>query len=472
MSVFRKITLNTLIASGAKIVDTVFALFLIALLTRYLGTEGYGEYTTIIAYVNIFITFANLGLYNILLRDIGKPGANESELSSIAFTLRFFASLVIIPISILIALLLPYTPIIKIGIAIAGLSTLFLSLYQVLVPIFQKHFKIIYVSIAELTNRIIYLGFAFILFTKFNSGLIPVVWAMVIASLVNFVLVFCFAQRFTRIRINFNWKKWKLLLKEALPIGASIIFTLIYFRIDTVMLSIMKPAEDVGIYGLAYKILENLIFFPAMFVGFVVPVLSRYYIEDLSKFKETFQKVFNIFILGIVPLVVGLIFTASPIVRLLGGEPFMAASPVLQILSVAVGLIFLGSLYGQAIIIVKKQFVGMWIYMAGAIFNILINLYFIPRFSYTGAAITTTLTELFITISLIWIVSRKILFFPSLKIFLKAFLAILPVIAFLYLFGNLHVILLVVISAIIYSVVVLLLGGISKTDIKLFLRRT
>jgi O-antigen/teichoic acid export membrane protein len=361
---------------------------------------------------------------------------------------------------------------VRIGIAIATIATLFLSLYQILVPIFQKHLKIIYVSFAELINRIIYVGLAAFFLLKIKTGLIPIMWAMAISALVNFLLVFYFARRFDKIRLRFNWARWKKILREALPVGASIIFTLIYFRIDTIMLSLMKAPQDVGIYGLSYKILENLIFFPAMFVGFVVPILSRYVFKKIDKFKKVFQLSLNAILLAAIPLVAALIIAAPLIITFLAGEAFIASSKVLQILAIAVGFIFLGSLYGQTVIIVKKQFWSMWVYLAGAVFNVLANLYFISRYSYIGAAITTALTEFIITLALIIIVSKTLHYHASFKIGIKAIAATLPMAVFLYYFQNLHIIILAILSILIYAFFIYLLRGISKEDFSLLSKKT
>ena len=471
MSVFRKITTNTLIASGARIVDTILAFFLIALLTRYLGKSGYGHYTTIAAYVHIFTSLANLGFYNILLRDIGKKDVNEKSLVSNTFTLRLVGLFVFLPLAVLISFLFPYSGMLRLGIAIAMIATIFISLSQVLIPVFQKRFKIVYVSIAELFNRLTYLGLAALFLVKFKTGIIPIIWAMAIAALVNFAFVFFFTRKFTKVTLAFDKDKWKKILKQALPVGASIIFTLVYFRIDTVMLSLMKPAAHVGIYGLSYKVLESLIFFPAMFIGFFVPILSRYIVNNKEKFKKVFQVALDTIILAIVPLVAGVLMVALPVVIFLGGVEFSESSNVLRVLSGAIGLIFLVSLFGQAIIILKKQFFSMWVYLAGAIFNVLANLYFIPRYSYLGAAITTSITELIITICLIVIVFKNLKYLPSLRILPKALLAVLPMIAFLFYFKHLHVLVLVLVGALIYGALIYLLGGISKKKLKLLFQK-
>jgi len=472
MSLARKITTNTLIASVARVIDTVLALILIGILTRFLGREGYGYYTTIFNYIYIVISIAHLGLYDIFLRDIGKTNPeNEKKLASLIFSLRIASLALVLPCAVLTAFFAPYSSLVKTGILIGMLAAFFMSSYNVLMPIFQKHFKIIYVSIAELIGRIIYLGLTALVLIKFNSGIIPVIWVMSIASFINFVLIFFFARQIVPVSLNFHLANWRQVLKESLPIGASVIFTLIYFRIDTLMLSLMKPAADVGIYGLAYKILENLIFFPAMFVGFVVPVLSHCFAQKSEEFKRVFQTTLNILLLGAIPLLVGIVFVASPVIRLLAGSEFEASASVLQILAFAISLIFLGSLFGQIVIIIKRQFWAMWVYLGGAIFNTAINFYFIKHYAYIGAAFTTFLTEFLITLSLIMIVHKTLKYSPSFKIVLKAILASIPMALFLYYFNNLNIILLIFAAILIYGSLIYLLGGITKKDIKTFLKK-
>jgi len=209
-----------------------------------------------------------------------------------------------------------------------------------------------------------------------------------------------------------------------------------------------------------------------MFVGFTIPVLSRYVFKKIDKFKKVFQLSLNGILLAALPLVAALIITAPLIVTFLAGETFVASSKVLQILAVAVGFIFLGSLYGQTVIVIKKQLWSMWIYLAGAIFNVLANLYFIPRYSYVGAAITTAMTEFMITFGLIAIVCQTLHYCASFKIIFKAIIALLPMAVLLYYFQNIHIVILSILGILIYGCFIYLLGGISKRDLKLFSKKT
>ena len=82
---------------------------------------------------------------------------------------------------------------------------------------------------------------------------------------------------------------------------------------DTILLSLLASQEDVGIYNIAYKVLEFAIFFPAVFAGIVMPLLSKYAFTDREKFKDVFQKSFDILVMCATPFVAAGFILAPPI---------------------------------------------------------------------------------------------------------------------------------------------------------------
>ena len=54
MSLHRAIAHNTLWQFGGKIIGTILGLFTIGLITRYLGQEGFGYYSTIMGFLQFF----------------------------------------------------------------------------------------------------------------------------------------------------------------------------------------------------------------------------------------------------------------------------------------------------------------------------------------------------------------------------------------------------------------------------------
>jgi len=251
------------------------------------------------------------------------------------------------------------------------------------------------------------------------------------------------------------------LLKESLPLGLAVIFTLIYFRLDTLMLSLMKPAADVGIYNLGYKFLESLIFFPTMFIGLVMPLMSEYALSAKEKFRKVVQKALDVLLIFAIPLMIGILFLSERMVVLIAGQEFVLSSGVLDILIIAVGIIFLSVLFSNMIISLRKQKALVYIYGLGAIINLIANFIFIPKYSYYGAAATTVITE-FVVVCLMLIVLFKILrYLPSFRSFVKPFLAGLVMALLLYFLADLSLFILIFLGALVYFFVLYLLDGAS-----------
>lgn len=471
MGTSRKIAFNAIISAGARVIGTALALIIVALVTRYLGQAGFGHYVTILAILYIFSVVADLGLYSITVREISREGADEQKIASNAFTLRLVSGLLVFGAGAVFALFLPYPFIVRVGIAVGALGFWFLNNCQVLMGVFQKYLRMDRPALAELVSRAAQLSLVAFFIWR-DSGFLSIVFALVVGGLVNFFLVYHFSQKFIKVRLRFDFDYWRKLLKSSLPLGIAAVLVMIYFKLDTVMLSLMKGPVAVGIYGLAYKILESLIFFPSLIVGLVMPLLSRFAFVGWSRFNRVAQKTLEILLIFIFPLIIGTVFFSPVIIKFIGGEHFTASAGVLNLLIIATGVIFLGALFSNMIIALKKQKALAWIYGVGAVVNVGTNFIFIPRYSYWGAAGTTVLTEILVTVLMI-VVIYKVLgsFFFSFGLLSKIALATLAMGGFLWLNSSWHPLILGLAGVIVYFGVLYLVKGISKDDLAKLIKR-
>ena len=466
LNLTQKIAYNALFSAGARIIEVAIALVIIGLTTRYLGDGGFGDYIIVITFIYIFSVIADLGLYSIVVREISREGANEEKIINNAFTLRFVAGFFILGSAFFVSLIFPYSESVKMGIGIAAVGFWILSNIQVLMGLFQKHLAMDKVAIAEILGRVMQLLFVLICI-ELDLGFLYIIFSIFLGAIFNFVLVLLFTSKYIKIRLRFDFKFWKELLKQAYPLAVSAILVLIYFKLDTIFLSVMKTREAVGVYGLSYKILENLIFFPAMIVGLTMPIMSKYIFTDRNKFKSVVQRTLNFLLIAVVPMIVGVVFISDKIIKLLGdGEGFKDSPLVLNILMMALGFIFLGALFSNIIIAANKQKQLAQIYFVGMIFNIITNFIFIPRYSYFGAAATTVVTELLVTVLMIFVVYRSIKFIPSFAILFKVSLASFLMAVVLHYFSYLNVFYLLILGGIVYLSIIYFIGGVSREEIK------
>ncbi|MBU1176845.1 MAG: flippase [Patescibacteria group bacterium] len=460
----KKIAYNSIISSGARIIGLALSLVIIGFVTRYLGRDGFGYYSVILAFLFFFTVLADLGLYSICLRDISRPNADENKIINNSFTLRFFAGLFIFSLAPIVVYFFPYTNEVKLGVLIGSFGFWMMSNHQVLMGVFQKYLRMDRVAIAELAGRLFQL-ILILFFIWQKLSFLFIVSAFVGGALINFVLVFIFIRKYIRISFEFDFIFWRSLLRESLPLALAIIFTVIYFKLDTIMLSLMKPPADVGIYNLSYKFLESLLFFPAMFIGLVMPLMSRYALSFRDKFKKIIQESLDILLLFIVPLIIGTFFLSKKIVVLIAGDDFLLSAGVLNLLIIAGGIIFLGVLFSNMIISLKEQKKLTYIYGIGAIINLIANFIFIPKYSYYGAAGTTILTEFIVTVLMLIILHRMLKSLPSFHSIFKYVLAGLVMAVSLYYLHNLSLFILIILSGLIYFGFLYLINGLPFKNI-------
>lgn len=466
MSLTRKIAHNTLIQIVGKSVSTIIGLVVASMLFRYLGKEGYGNYTTVMVFLQFFGILVDMGLYIILTKKISEDDADEDSIIGNIFTIRLISAVVFLGVAPLLVMFFPYPTIVKTGVALLSLSFLFITLNQVLQGVFQKHLKMIKVTISEVLGRIVLLAGTFIAISL-DRGLLPILFVVVLGTFTNFMFTFFFSRKFVKIRLRFEFAVWKKIIFEAYPIALAILFNLVYFKADMLILSLLKSQEEVGIYGAPYKILEVLVTFPAMFAGLTIPVLTYAWGQmDKERFKRVLSKAFDFLSMISIPLIVGTIFIAQPVIDLIAGEDFAESGKVLKVLIIATGTIFIGNLFGNAIVVINQQRKILKYYAVIAVISVAGYLTFIPSHSYMGAAWMTVASELMITFSTIFVVWRSTKIFPSLRLFSKVLVASAGMGVVLYMLQGYSLLLMILAGMVTYIIILILLKGISKEMVK------
>ncbi|PIU01553.1 hypothetical protein COT68_02610, partial [bacterium (Candidatus Torokbacteria) CG09_land_8_20_14_0_10_42_11] len=113
MSLTRKIAYNTLVQSAGRVISALIGFGVIAATARYLGRQGFGQYTTVMAFSGFFSTIAGFGISLVVTNELGKKGLNVNKFLSNAFTLRIVSSFAILGLGALIGFLMPYPLLVK-----------------------------------------------------------------------------------------------------------------------------------------------------------------------------------------------------------------------------------------------------------------------------------------------------------------------------------------------------------------------
>jgi len=477
MELKQKIAYNTMVQIIGKGLSTLLGVISLAIMTRYLKTTGFGEYSTIINFVSFFAMSADLGLTLISAQMISDPREDQNKMLSNLFSLRLVSALLLLGLAPVVVLFFPYSPIIKIGVLIATISYIFPALNQIIIALFQKTLKMERAMVAEVGGKI-FLVIAMFAAIKIDSGLNGILWVSVFSAGIGFILNWLLSKKEAKIKLQFDFTVWKKILRKTWPLATTIILNLLYQKGDIITLSLFKDITDVGIYGAAYRTIEVIGTIPYMFAGVMLPLFTLTWInKNFSFFEKLVQKSFNFMIILAVPLIVGAQFTATEVIKLIAGDDFAGGGLPLQILIISIALLFVSCIFSHVIIAIDRQKKVILLYFVTAITSIILYLILIPKMSYLGASLVTIYSNLVILIGSLVYTKKftniklkyqifKPVFFASVG--MAAFMFVLP--RFLYQNGVL-LLSIIILSILIYFLLLYLFKGISKDDLKIFNRK-
>lgn len=480
MSLSKKIATNTLIQIIGKVLSTALGLFSLALITRYLGQSGYGEYTTVINYLTIFAVLADFGLTLVTVQMISgvEKGEKENKILNNLFTFRLISIILFLALSPIVLFFIPYSASIKIGILITAPFFIFPALTQIIVGLLQKRLKMGKAVIAEVSSRLV-LIVGIVLAWQMKAGLNGILLATLASGASSFILHYILARNLAQFKLAWDFEFWKMIIKKSWPLAITIVLNLLYLRTDIIFLSLYKSSAEVGIYGAAYRVIDVLTTIPFMFAGLILPIITTAWLEKRKAyFKKTLQRAFDFMIIISLPLLVGGIMLARPIMIAVAGEDFAASGQILSLLMVAVTFIFAGTMFSHAVIAIDKQKKLIGFYIFTSISALLGYLILIPLYSSVGAAIVTIYSEAIIAIFSAYCVYKYTKFLPTINTFLKTVIASFIMGFFLYFYPNdlsagfLNLIIIIILAGLIYGLFLFLLGGINIHDLKIMFKKT
>lgn len=462
MSTVQKIAHNTIIQIIGKIITIALALVAFGITTRYLGQEGFGYYSTVYAFLTIFGILVDLGMQMTTTQLISDPKENESEILSNALTVRLITSLIFLGLAPLIILFFPYPEIVKVGVMFAALGFVFSSLSTTLTSLFQKHLIIYKIAIAEIVSKISFLVVLGII-VFFNLGLLGILGAIVLDSFLVFAIMFYFASKQTLLKPRFQPLVWQKIFKKTWPIALTIALNLVYFKGDILIMSLVRPSAEVGLYGAPYKILEVLINLIYGFAGLILPFLATAAAtQSYARLKIIIQSYFDFLIILSCPMIIGGFFIGEPLMTFVAGPDFAVSGDIMKILLLATATIFVSALFGYVVVALDQQKKMIKFYAINAIISLIGYLIFIPIYSYWGAAWMTVFTEFFILLTAAYVMYQNLKFIPNLKIIAKATGASLVMAIPLYFLSSLNFLFLITIAILVYFPALFFLEGFDK----------
>lgn len=400
----RKILSNASWIIGCRIVQSILA-FLISLLTaRYLGPSNFG----LISYAQSITTFVvpimQLGLNSIIVRELINNPEKEGEIVGTSITMSLVSCLFCVLGIYLFTSVANKNETETIIVCLLYSISLFFQSIELVRFWFQAKYLSKYPSIVSLVAYTIVSAYKFYLLASKKS----VRWFAVSYALDSFIIVvallFIYRSKGGRkFNISLNMAK-KLLSSSKYYIISSLMIT-VFLQTDRIMLKLMINDSETGFYAAAATCTGM--------AGFVFTAINDslrpYVLEnkkyDMTRYEQSVIDLYSI-ILGL-SLVYASILTvlSSIIVRVIYGAQYLAAIPVVQILSWYTVFAYYGGSKDIWILAEEKQKYLLTLNGVGALANVVLNYALIPYLGARGAALASVITNLFTNVIMISVIS-------------------------------------------------------------------
>jgi O-antigen/teichoic acid export membrane protein len=466
MSIGRALAANTAVQVAGKVISTIMGVVVVGMMTRLLGLAGFGAYSTANAFLQVFAILLDMGLNVMVVQMLGERAGDkafEDRAVSAVFSLRFWSALIILSLAPIIGLFTPYHTDVKIAFFAIWASFFFTALNQIVIGVQQRHLKMHVVAISEVAGRTVLLVGMVIALAQ-NWTLTPVVLLVSIAGIINFAINFFVAKHYASFKLGFDVEFWKLTLSRCWPIGVSIIFSLIYFKSDTLILSWVRPLTEVGLYGAAYRVLEILTTFPFMYAGVLLPIIANAWTRgDREQFHRLIRRSFDAFSVITFPMVAGILLVATHAIVLVAGEDYVASGPILRILVIAVGCIYISTIFSHAVVALNLQRAMIKHYIMIALVTLGLYITLIPTYGVWAAAWLTVFSEAWIMLVNIFMTLKHANMKLSWTVPGKAAISSAMMFAVAYPFVDRSLFLTILIGVGIYAISIFATGAVTKT---------
>ncbi len=393
-SLTKKVAVNASALAAGRVAAAGLGVVSVGISSRYLGLGGYGQLATAVAFAALVGLVADIGVWNIGVREIAKRPEDTQRIISGLVTAGLALSLGAAIVGAIAAFAIypgHGDELIRRAILLLLVTLPLAAPYGAASAYFIARQQPYMGMLSSVVASVVTVA-ALVLATAFDWGFTGVVLAYVSAGVVQGLLMIVLARRRVSLRPTSDLTLSRQLLTWALPLGGAMFVHGIYWRIDIVLLSVLASHVEVGLYGLVYRMVDALVTLPGFVTITLLPELARL-TEQRARFDQIIDKALAVVQIGALAVFVPFVLFAEEITRLVGGSDFARAAPVLRLLMVGVALTYLGSIFAQAIFALNGQ--GKLFKLSVVLLpaNVALNLALIPAWGASGAALAFALTE-------------------------------------------------------------------------------
>jgi O-antigen/teichoic acid export membrane protein len=378
---------------SSEIVGRLFQFTLIYAAQRILGPADYGVITYGLAVGVVLAPATDLGMQLIITREVARVERIAPRVSGIGLALKLLLTAGAVVVLLLISLQRA---------AGTAFATFVLGA-AVICSSFAEYFGYVFRGLRRVElDALLTLLLRLCVFTFGSAALLlrPGINGVSLAYLAGnglaAVLGYAWLRRrfFKPVLAARRWAS-SALLRQALPLGGAILFSIAYTRTAVFLLDAFRNSAAVGEYGVALRLTEPLALVPSAIMAAVFPALAH----TMAQAGYAATRALRLKTIGVLSLAGSLIAGGGVLlgpwlIQFLYGAQYAGSTLALQLLALAALPIFINYALTHFLVARRQQRLNLIFNAVIFVLNLVLCSWLIPRFGPGGAALSTVLSEL------------------------------------------------------------------------------
>jgi O-antigen/teichoic acid export membrane protein len=467
MNRLRKVIGNTVISLLGQGVTWASTLLLTIAYGRFLGDVKFGELYFAITFVALIGFPIEFGFNQQLTRDVAQDSSRALHYLSNILCIKFILWLIFFSGALVASWLLNYPAEVRVLVAICGVTLLSGSFGNTISSLHYAFSRVTFPVVGTILEKGLS-ALIGVIALRYGAGVQVMAWILLGGSLTSLLWQTVWALRLIGVPTGIDPTLIRELVRKSIPFLVYGVLGVIYYRIDTVFLSLVASAAVVGWYGAGYRLFDTLVFLPSLIISAIMyPIFSQLSAHSEKDLKIAVEKSMNFLLFCGIPIAVALCVAAPNIIGFLYHRAeFIHAVPVVQLLAPGLVFLYINSVLSSTIISTKRE--KNISIMAGIalVFNVGLNFILIPMYQHVGAAAVTSLTEFLLMCLALVFVPRALRPVGSVKVGIKALAASAVMALVIWVTRQMDLFVILSLAAVTYFAASALFGTIPREDMQ------
>jgi len=432
----------------------------------YLGPARFGELSVALSYAGLLAVLIEFGLSTQLSRLVAQRASRHEEALALTMLINGALWLLAVPLVVLTTLLFGYSRELRETILLLTVSVLLIGMANTVAAYLQGREQFFLPALALVAQRLTAAGVGiFVLLVRPEPT--TVAGAFVASGVVNVAVLLVGLRGRRWILLSFDPRNAWDLFRRTVPLALYGIASAVYWSLDMIMLERLASAENVGWYAAAYRLFSVATILPSVGVGIALaPVLSRLSVDSRPELRAVIEKTATFQIVaGTAAALVLALFADRIIALVYPASAYAESAMALRLLAPGLLFVYLNRVYAQSLVSLHQERRLLVMAAAAAVLNALANFLVIPLFRENGAALTTTLTELFVLVCVARLMPRDLMSSETMRVVTRTLFAACAAAILLLPAYGLDLMLGIPLTLAVFAALVVMLRAVSTTDL-------